>query len=304
MLTGGTGGVKLLMGLRLLVPEEEITVIVNTADNMYWNGLYVCPDVDTVIYALSGQLDLRRMWGIHEDTFNFMHQAELLGLEKTWFRVGDRDLAMHVLRTHLMSQGYSLSSITRLVCARLGVRAQVIPMTNSHVETHVLTEIGDLHIQEFLVRHEAKLEPLGVRYEGIEHAEACPEAVYALEHADLIIVGPSSPPASILPILYTRPIGEVLESINVPRIAVSPLVGDRPIIGITDKLLKAIGQEPSLVGIAKLYRRYITHIVIDRSDAAAADRLRSLGMKPVLADIVMKSVEDAKRLAEVILSVV
>ena len=304
VLTGGTGGVKLLMGLRFLVPETEIAVIVNTADNMYWNGLYVCPDVDTVVYALSGQLDLDKMWGVRNDTFNFIHQAQILGLEKTWFKIGDRDLAMHILRTYLMSRGYSLSSVVKYVCARLNIRARVIPMTDNHVETHVLTEMGDLHIQEFLVLHEAKLEPLGVKYVGIEQAEACPEAIHVLEKADLVIIGPSSPPVSILPIIYTRPIGEVLENIDAPRVAVSPLVGDRPVLGITDKFLKAIGCEPTVVGVAKLYRKYVTHMIIDKSDNCAVDKLRELGLVPITADIVMRDMEDAKRLAETILSIV
>jgi len=294
--------VKLLLGLVNVVPSHEIGVIVNTGDNMYWNGLYICPDVDSVIYALSGHLDLDRMWGIKGDTFNFMKQAQILGLEDTWFNIGDRDLAMHILRTYLMSRGYRLTEVIRYVASRLQISTQVLPMTDQHVETHILTEVGDLHIQEFLVKYGAQLEPLGINYVNIEHVSAPPEVVNLLKSdLKLVIIGPSSPPVSILPILRTKPIGELLEKLDVPRVAVSPIVKGRPVHGLTDKLLRVLGVEPSVVGVAEMYRKYITHMVIDRRDAEYANEIKKLGIDVIVTDIVMQSVEESIRLAKTII---
>ncbi len=293
---------KLLLGLVNVVPSHEIGVIVNTGDNMYWNGLYICPDVDSVIYALSGHLDLDRMWGIKGDTFNFMKQAQILGLEDTWFNIGDRDLAMHILRTYLMSRGYRLTEVIRYVASRLQISTQVLPMTDQHVETHILTEVGDLHIQEFLVKYGAQLEPLGINYVNIEHVSAPPEVVNLLKSdLKLVIIGPSSPPVSILPILRTKPIGELLEKLDVPRVAVSPIVKGRPVHGLTDKLLRVLGVEPSVVGVAEMYRKYITHMVIDRRDAEYANEIKKLGIDVIVTDIVMQSVEESIRLAKTII---
>jgi len=302
ILTGGTGGVKLLLGLRHVVHEENINVIVNTGDDYLWNGLYVSPDVDTVIYALSDMLDLSKMWGVRDDTFNFLSQAEVLGLEKTWFKIGDRDLAMHILRTYLMSKGYKLSDICRYVCRRLRIHANVIPMTDDRVETHVLTDIGDLHIQEFLIKYRGEVEPLAVHYVGIEKARACREAIRALEKADIVIVGPSSPPVSILPILEVEPIGEVMRSIDKPKIAVMPMIGSRPIAGLTDKFLRAVGVEGSSLGVVKLYEKYgITHVVCDPEDRELVEYCNRRGTRTIVTNIVMNNIEDSIRLARTIL---
>jgi len=302
VLTGGTGGVKFLLGLKHVVSEDNISIIVNTGDDYIWNGLYVSPDVDTVVYALSDILDISKMWGIKDDTFNFLQQCEILGLGDTWFKIGDKDLAMHVLRTYLMSKGYKLGDVCKYVCKRLGVRAEVIPMTDDRVETRILTEIGDLHIQEFLVKYCRELEPLAIRYVGIENAKARKEAIRALEKSDIVIIGPSSPPVSILPILETEPIGDVVRGLEKPKIAIMPMVRDRPIMGLTDKLLKAIGVEGSTLGVVKLYEKYgITHVVCDPEDNELIEYCKKRNINIICTNIIMRSVEDSIRLAESIL---
>ncbi len=303
LLTGGTGGVRFLLGLRNVVDEENINIIVNTGDDYMWNGLHVSPDIDTVIYALSGILDLSKMWGVKDDTFNFLRQGELLGLRDTWFRIGDKDLAMHVLRTYMLKIGYTLEDFCRYVCERLRIRSKVIPMTNDRVETHILTEIGDLHIQEFLVKYNASLRPLAVLYRGVENAQASRSAVRSLEDSEIIIIGPSSPPVSILPILYTKPIGEIVREVDKPKIAIMPMIGSRPISGITDKLLEAIGVEGSSIGIAKLYyEKYnITHVVCDSKDIELIEYCRKKNIRTLATDITIRTVQDAEKLAKTIL---
>jgi len=294
-----------LMGLIHLLPQRNISVIVNTADNFVWNDLYVAPDIDSVVYALSGLLDTDKMWGVKNDTFNFLAQAKLLGLENTWFNIGDRDLAMHILRTYLMRRGYTLTDVTRYVCRRLGIEAEVLPMTDAHVETHVLTELGDLHLQEFLVKHGAKLRPLALRFVGIESAEATRHVLKALQEADLILIGPSSPPVSILPILRTRPIGDVLKKLDKPKIAVSPLVGSRPLKGLTDRFLEVLGYRGDVLGVAELYAEYgITHMVLHPEDERYVQDIRKLSIDVLLEDIIIRNVEDAIRLGKRILEVV
>ncbi len=302
VLTGGTGGVKFLIGLKEVIDEGNISVIVNTGDDYLWNGLHVSPDVDTVIYAFSNMLDLSKMWGVKDDTFNFLRQSELLGLRDTWFKIGDRDLAMHVLRTYLMSRGYKLGDVCKYVCKRLNIRARVIPMTDDKVETRILTEVGDLHIQEFLIKYEGSLEPLAIRYVGIESARAREEAIRALETSDLVIIGPSSPPVSILPILKTEPIGDVIRDLEKPKIVIMPMIRDRPIMGMTDKLLRAIGVEGSTIGIVKLYEKYnITHVVCDPRDSELIEYCKRRNINIVKTDIIMRSVEDSIKLAEIVL---
>jgi len=304
LLTGGTGGVKLLLGLRKIVDPHNLTVIVNTADNYVWNDLYVAPDVDTVVYALAELLDLSKMWGIRGDTFNFLSQAKILGLRDTWFNIGDRDLAMHVVRTYLMRRGYTLTQVTQYVCRRLGIQAKVLPMTDMHVETHILTEIGDLHIQEFLVKHEAKLRPLGITIIGIDRAEATEHVVQELKTADIVIIGPSSPPVSIYPILETKPIGDLIRKLDKPKIAISPMIGSKPIQGLTNLLLEALGYRGDVVGVVELYSKYnITHFVVhvDESDVNVGE-IRKLGIEVLRENIVLNSVDDSIHLVERILS--
>ncbi len=303
LLTGGTGGVKLLLGLYRIVNPDKLSVIVNTADNFVWNELYVAPDIDTVVYALADLLDLDKMWGIREDTFNFLNQARVLGLRDTWFNIGDRDLAMHILRTYLMRRGYTLTQITKYVLERLRIPVNVLPMTDMHVETHILTELGDLHIQEFLIKYSASLKPLGIVIVGIEHAKATHQVIRALEESDIIVIGPSSPPVSIFPILRTEPIGNLLRKLDKPKVAVSPMIGSRPVRGITDKLLEALGYRGDVIGVAELYSEYgVTHMVVHETESEdTINNIRKLGLNVVRENIIMKSINDSVRLARKIL---
>ncbi len=303
LLTGGTGGVKVLLGLLEVVPLEDLYVIVNTGDDFIWNGLYISPDLDSVIYALTGMLDLDKMWGIRDDTFNFLKQAELFGLENTWFKIGDKDLVIHVLRTSLLRKGYKLSDFCDYVCSRFKLPPNITPMTDHKVRTMILTELGELNIQEFLVKYSKKLTPIAIRYRGIENAKATSKAIYFLQKCDIIIIGPSSPPVSILPILKVKPIGKLLRSLNKPKICILPMIKDRPISGITDKLLRALGYEGKSIDVVKIYEKYgITHVVCDKSDDEVVQYLEKSNIKTIVTNIVINSVEDSKRLIEKIIN--
>ncbi|RLF19108.1 MAG: 2-phospho-L-lactate transferase, partial [Thermoprotei archaeon] len=166
VLSGGTGTPKLIEGLRRILDDKEITVIVNVADNFWWNGLYVAPDVDTVLYLFANLLDTEKYWGIIGDTFNFLQQAKVYGIEMDWFNIGDKDLAVHLVRTMLLKKGYTLTQVTKYLAKRLDISAHILPATDDHIETYVLTNLGNLHIQEFLVKYRFQPEVYGITFPG------------------------------------------------------------------------------------------------------------------------------------------
>ncbi len=228
ILAGGTGSVKLVRGL--VSQDIKVNVISNVGDNYWLYGLYVCPDIDTIIYGLADILDQERGWGIKKDTFNFLRQMEVLG-EETWFRVGDRDAATHLIRTNMLKNGKNLSDITKWLCEKFAVSANIIPVTDNSVETRITTNKGELHLQEYWVKHRGKDKVEGIQYIGAEKARPNPEAVNAIHDADRIIIAPGNPLTSIGPMLQIKGIRKELSKIKRKVIAVSPLIGDKAITG-------------------------------------------------------------------------
>src|SRR3972149_5293539 len=296
-LGGGVGAAKFLKGLSRTYGDKLFNVIVNTGDDITISGLRISPDIDSTVYRLSGVVDKDKGWGVKEDTFHGLEALGRFGVE-TWFKLGDKDLATHIYRTYLRNRGFTPSEITNRVAKAFGINnIMIIPMTDDEVETWVMTDEGEMHIQEYLVKRGMKPKVKGILIKGIEDARPAPGVIQAIEEASRIIVCPSNPIISIGPILQVKGIREALKRTQAKVIAISPLVGGAPLKGPADKLMRGLGLEVSSTQVAKLYNDFIDEIVIDEKDAFEADAIRSIGIKPVVADTVMSNDEKAERLA-------
>ncbi len=307
VLSGGTGTPKLLEGLEVIVGQERLNVIVNTADDFWYYGLYISPDIDTVIYLFSNLLDKNKYWGIRDDTFNAFEMLKLYGMPG-WFHLGDRDLAMHIFRTYLLRKGYTLTAVTKYICKRLGVKANVLPMSDDHVETYVLTDIGELHIQEYLVKYRFKPKVYGITFPGIEKASATIDVLKALDEGDAIVLGPSNPINSIGPILNVKNVRSKIKERkekDIPVIAISPIIGTKALSGPAHIFMKALGYEPTPYGIAEIYSDIISDIIIHKTDEKYANIIRrKLGIEVHLENIIMKDLDDKIRLAKKVLEII
>ncbi len=296
-LCGGVGGSKLTHGLYRSVPDDELSVVVNTGDDVEFLGLRVCPDLDTVCYTLAGLSPLEQGWGIDGDTFGALSMLERYGLP-TWFGIGDRDIATHVYRTHALANGTSLTAVTRNIAHSLGVRANVVPMTEDVVTTRLLVDGAWIEFQEYFVHRRHRVDVAAVRYDGIEHAAATSGALDAVNRAEVVVLVNSNPALSILPILHTPGMLQALQATSAKRVAVSPMVGTQAVSGPAGKLMTLLGHEAQSVGVAALYKESIDGIVISSSDSAQVPEIEALGIAVLCTEIVMKSLEDRVRLAE------
>jgi LPPG:FO 2-phospho-L-lactate transferase len=301
-LAGGVGGAKLAHGLQAEV-GADLTVIVNTGDDLEVHGLLVCPDHDTVMYTLAGIANREWGWGIAGETWN---AAEMLATyrEETWFRLGDRDLATHVVRAARMRDGQRLTEASRHLQRSLGVAATVLPMADEPVRTEVRTEHGWLEFQDYFVRRHQEPTVAEVRFRGIGAARATLEAGAALDAAQVIVVAPSNPIVSIGPILAVPGMREGIDAARargVPVIAVSPIVGGRALKGPADRMLVSLGHESSALGVARLYREFIDVMTIDTQDSGLAGEIRDLGLHVLDTETVMTDDESRRVLAATIL---
>lgn len=296
LLTGGTGGLKLLKGFLDVLPQEEIAVIVNTGDDIELHGLYISPDLDSTVYLVAGLLDEEKFWGVRGDTFNCLEMMSRYGLP-SWFALGDRDLATHIWRTYLLRSGFQLSDVVKLMCDKLNVKTRILPMTNDKVQTYINTNLGLLSLQEFWVKHKGQPDVFGVEYRGAEDASAPPEVIDALRGSEAVIIGPSNPITSIAPILSIREIRETLKSIHCKKVAISPIIGGEAVSGPAAKLMRSLGFEVSPLGVARLYKGIADVLVFDRKDASLAEAVRATGVLPYITDILMINDKDSRRLA-------
>ncbi len=292
VLAGGTGSVKLVRGL--VTHEPKVNVISNVGDNYWLYGLYICPDIDTIVYGLADLLDQERGWGIKKDTFNFLRQMEVFG-EETWFRIGDRDAATNLIRTNMLKNGKNLSDITKWMCEKFAVEANIIPVTDNSIETRITTNKGELHLQEYWVKHRGKDPIEGIQYIGAEKARPNPEAVNAIHDADMVILAPGNPLTSIGPMLQIKGIRKELSKIKKKVVAVSPLIGDNAISGPAAKYMQAAGIESNAYGLAKMYSDVCSNIIVDTKDRLLVKKIESLDIKVFETKITMKNkiAEDA-----------
>jgi|HubBroStandDraft_1064217.scaffolds.fasta_scaffold114216_2 LPPG:FO 2-phospho-L-lactate transferase len=303
VLTGGTGGAKFVDGLRQVMPAEEITLIVNTGDDLLWWGLYVSPDIDSITYVLSGMLSRERGWGVKGDTFLCLQAMGQLG-EPTWFHTGDRDLAMHLLRSRHMAEGKTLSQATAIVSDKLGVKARILPMSDSRVETRIDTPVGELSFEEYFVQRWYQDPVNSVRFAGASDAEPAPGVIEAIEAADAILIAPSNPVTSIGPILAVPGIREALCHAKGKIGAVSPIISGAPVNGPAGILMVAQGLPSSIAGVAQAYEDFLDVLICDTRDARPAEVLRKTGVRVQCAQTIMRSPEDKAELARKALALV
>jgi LPPG:FO 2-phospho-L-lactate transferase len=296
VLTGGTGGAKFVDGLRRIVPPEELTTVVNTGDDHQWWGLYVSPDIDSIAYVLSGRLSAERGWGVRGDTFHCRQQMKELG-EETWFSVGDRDLATHLLRTRLLAQGCTLSQVTRSIAERLGVKHRILPMSDQRVETRVQTPGGELTFEEYFVKRGFQDAVESVSFSGASESEPAPGVLEAIASARAVLIAPSNPVTSIGPILAVPGIREALRSTSAPVVAVSPVIQHAAVSGPAGALMRAQGLEVSIAGVAKAYADFLDLLVADESDAEFAKTVKVGKVRIHGAEILMRTTEDRTRIA-------
>ncbi len=281
--------------------RDDLTVISNIADNIWFHGLYICPDIDTITYGLAYILDKKRGWGVMDDSFMFMEQMKKLG-QDYWFKIGDKDLALHIVRTNFLNKGKSLSWITEWIRKKFSISSRIIPASDDHVETRIETSQGEMHIQEFWVKNHAELDISYVRYKGIETATANSRAVESIKNSELVIIAPGNPISSIGPIISLPIIRKELESKKDSVIAVSPIVGNSPLSGPASKYMQVMGMESSPFGIASYYKDIASNLVISRMDDEYQYKINKLGINVYKTNIVMQNLQDEITLSNYILS--
>src|SRR5437588_11560872 len=299
-LAGGVGAGKFLRGLVRVVPPEDVTVLVNTGDDIVLHGLHVSPDVDSVTYWLAGVADRERGWGRAGETFRAAEELRSLGGPGSWFNLGDLDLATHLYRTGLLAGGMTLTEATVWMCERFGISARVLPMTDDRVETRVVVvdEDGrelDLHFQEYWVERGARDDVKDIRYRGARTARTTAPAL--IESADAVVICPSNPVASIGPILALPGIRDALARRRDRVVGVSPIVGGAPLRGMADKLMPVAGLEVSAVGAARAYAGLLGGWVIDDADRHLAGHVEPTGFRGGVTDTIMTDDEAAEALA-------
>jgi LPPG:FO 2-phospho-L-lactate transferase len=282
LLAGGTGGAKLATALLPKLPPGQLTVIANTADDDEFWGHLVSPDVDAVIYRLAGVFNEASGYGVKDDTFHVLDALARLG-EPAWFRIGDKDFATHVLRTEMLGRGCTLTESALALCARFGLGARVLPMTNERVRTRFVTDAGEFSFQEYFVRERLGPTLRAIEFEGIDSARPTPEVVAALEEAELVIIGPSNPLISIAPIL------EVIGT-HIPRehtVAITPIVRGAALKGPTVEMMRAVGPPPTPVAVARMYRAVAAGFVLDSRDKEMSAEVSEMGFRTWVFDTVM-----------------
>jgi LPPG:FO 2-phospho-L-lactate transferase len=299
-LAGGVGGAKLAAGLQAALPPGSLTVVVNTADHFRLWGLHISPDVDTVMYTLAGLANPATGWGVQDETWSALDMLARYG-QDIWFRIGDKDLATHVLRTAMLSEGRTLTQVTHHLASSLGVSSRILPMCDQSVQTIVTTPAGDLDFQEYFVRHHHADEVTGVAFRGIEEAQPTPEVLEALDSARAIVFCPSNPIVSIGPILAVPGIREAVRRSSAVKVAVSPIVGGAALKGPAAAMLRTLDHEVSPVGVAAIYKGLIDGIAVDHADEALAPRIRDMGIEVEIADTIMNDEASRETLAERVL---
>ncbi|MBA6412551.1 2-phospho-L-lactate transferase [Parahaliea sp. F7430] len=306
-ISGGVGGAKLALGLANELEPEALAVLVNTADDFRHLGLQICPDIDTLLYTLSGRSNRSLGWGLEGESWQVMKALEELGGE-TWFRLGDNDLATHLWRTARLAAGESLSSVTRGLAQRMGVKVGILPMSDDSVSTVVHSDEGDLAFQHYFVRRQCEPQVSGFSFRGIEQASPSSELLQLLDSGQVaaVVICPSNPFVSVDPVLQLPGLWQKIAALQVPVVAVSPILAGQAVKGPAAKMLGELGQEVSAEAVMRHYSThypgFIDTFVIDQSDAALADQVADLGVSVAVTDTLMKSLDDKRRLARFVLS--
>ncbi|HWF58007.1 MAG TPA: 2-phospho-L-lactate transferase [Candidatus Dormibacteraeota bacterium] len=287
VLAGGVGAARFLEGVISALPQRELTIVGNVGDDVEVAGLHISPDLDTVLYTLTGAIDAARGWGVRGDSTRALERARWLGAD-AWFGLGDLDIGLHMARTQWLHEGLDLSAVTARLATAFGFHDRLLPCTNDQVRTLITTAQGVIDLQTYYVRNAHSDEVLGISFDGAGDARPAPGVLEAMSTADAILIAPSNPLISIGPILAVPAIRQALRARSVRCVAVTPIVGGRALRGPAADMLGALGHEASPVGVASIYAGLIDAMVIDDADAARADDVRRLGVEPFVTDTIMR----------------
>lgn len=294
VLSGGTGTPKLLQGLKEIVDPKELTIIVNTLENDYFSGVYVSADIDTVLYTMSDMINDEFWYGVKGDTFITHERLEELGCPEL-LRIGDIDRALKIQKTQLLEK-HSLSEAVDIQAKSMGLTSKIIPMSNENSEIKIITDIGELEFHDFLIKHQSQPEVLDIKFSNVSPAEGIIESI---ENSEAVIIGPSNPITSILPILSLEGVREALKETYV--VAVSPIIGSDSVSGPASKFMNALDIEVSSVGVASLYKNFLDNIVIDNEDVDKNDELNQIVNKVTITNTIMNNLDAKKNLAQIIM---
>jgi LPPG:FO 2-phospho-L-lactate transferase len=300
-LAGGVGASKLLLGLYEVMDPRDLTIIVNTGDDILLHGLKISPDLDIVTYTLAGIVDSTKGWGFRGETFHALKRLALYG-RPNWFNLGDRDLATHIHRTAMLAEGKTLSQTADSIRSALGVKSRILPMSDDPIPTVIDSNEGPLHFQEYLVKRRAEPVVRAIRFAGVESARPAPSVLDAICDADRIIVCPSNPLISIGPILAVPQVRDYLCARKEKVFAVCPIVGGKSLKGPSDKMLTQLGHQSTALGVAKLYADFTGTFIIDPADKSQSVAIAALGMRVAILPTVMKTRVQKRNLARALLS--
>ena len=310
-LAGGVGAARLLGGVVQVVDPSQITAVVNTGDDVVLHGLHISPDLDTITYTLAGAISREQGWGLEGETWEAMGALERYAevtppgsaAAATWFRLGDRDLATHLYRTHRLAEGAALSAVTAEIVSAWGLKLRLLPMTDDRVETRVtLAGEGEVGFQEYFVGRRHSVEVEAVRFAGADDARPSPGVLEALASAERIVICPSNPIVSIGPLLAVPGVLDAVAARRSDTVAVSPIIAGKALKGPADRMLAELGHESSVVGVARIYAPYCSTLVIDVADSESVPAIESLGVRCVVAETVMRGAHEAAALAKVVLA--
>ncbi|WP_440954475.1 2-phospho-L-lactate transferase [Methanosarcina sp. Mfa9] len=298
--SGGTGTPKLLDGLREFLPPDELTIVVNTAEDLWVSGNLISPDLDTVLYLFSDQIDRKKWWGIESDTFRTHERMQELGIDEG-MKLGDRDRSTHIIRSNLLRGGATLSEATEKLTSLFNIGAKILPMSDDHVSTYIETPEGTMHFQDFWVGKHGEPEVLGVDIRGVSDASIPKKVFEAFENDEQVLIGPSNPITSIGPIISLPGMKDLLKKKKV--LALSPIIGNAPVSGPAGKLMQACGLEVSSVGVAEYYQDFLDAFIFDERDSADEYAFEKIGCRASRADTLMTSREKSMELAEIVLEI-
>jgi LPPG:FO 2-phospho-L-lactate transferase len=297
-LAGGVGASKFLDGLSRIAAPEEISIIVNTGDDIEMFGLYIAPDLDIVTYTLAGVVNRETGWGYAGDSFHCLQQLLRYTGTDRWFNLGDRDLAVHIFRTAQMREGHTLSEVAERMRIALGVKSRILPMTDTHTPTTIIAGEREMHFQEYLIKHRAQPKVTGIRFENIESAKPAPGVAEAIMRSEAIIICPSNPLISIGPILAVPGVRDLLKETKAMVAAISPVVGGASLKGPTDRMLADLGMDVSAAQVARLYREFLDVYILDAQDESDREEIEGLGVKVCVTNTVMSGLEEKIALAK------
>ena len=303
-LAGGVGAARFLKGLCLVRPPEDLTAVINTADDTVLHGLHISPDIDTVTYSLAGVDNPETGWGLIGETWKVMESLDFLG-GITWFQLGDKDLGTHLYRTNRLVDGDSLTTVTSEIASQFKIKTKLLPMTDDKVSTFVTSADSgeEISFQEYFVKLKHSVAISDIRFDGVEDSRPGPEVIESILNAEKIVIAPSNPLVSIGPILAISEILSAVQSRRESTVAISPIVGGLALKGPADRLMRELGHEPSVVGVAHLYKDFAGTLVIDNADEDHRKDIEALGMRCVVTDTVMSSPTISASLASTVLNV-